>query len=82
MNTLSQIRLIFPILALGVLLSLLICTLAWCQRPGSLNFKLQKVLAAEPSLWAGERRGHLGHGIDTLPHGLIPTETSERVGGI
>ncbi|XP_010854850.1 PREDICTED: LOW QUALITY PROTEIN: secreted and transmembrane protein 1A-like [Bison bison bison] len=27
---------------LGVLLSLLICTLVWCQRSGYLNFKLQK----------------------------------------
>uniref|UniRef100_A0A8C2RQD0 Uncharacterized protein n=1 Tax=Capra hircus TaxID=9925 RepID=A0A8C2RQD0_CAPHI len=37
-----QILVIFPILALVVLLSLLICTLAWSQRCGSLNFKLQK----------------------------------------
>ncbi|XP_069399836.1 secreted and transmembrane protein 1A-like isoform X1 [Ovis canadensis] len=37
-----QILVIFPILALVVLLSLLICTLAWSQRCGSLNFKLHK----------------------------------------
>ena len=72
---------IFPILALGVL-SLLICTLAWCRRCVSLNFKLQKLMAAEPGLLAGEGWGHLRPGIDTLPHGLVPTETSETVGSI
>ena len=73
---------IFPILALVVLLSLLICTLAWFRRCGSLNFKLQNLLASEPGLWAGEGWGHLRRGIDSLLHGLIPAETSERVGSI
>ena len=78
----KQILVILLILALVVLLSLLICTLVWCRRCGSLNFKLQKVLAAEPGLWAGEGWGRLRPGIDTLPHGLVPTETSETVGSI
>ena len=70
------------ILALVVLFSLLICTLAWSRGGGSLNFKRQKVLAAVPGLWAGERWGHLRPGIDTLPHALVPTETSERAGSV
>ncbi|KAI4533767.1 hypothetical protein MG293_016786 [Ovis ammon polii] len=43
-----QILVIFPILALVVLLSLLICTLAWSQRCGSLNFKLHKGVSQKP----------------------------------
>ena len=51
----SQTQVVFPILALVVILALaLICMLAWRQRCGSPLSRLRQVWATVPCLWAGE----------------------------
>ena len=51
----SQTQVVFPILALVVILALaLICMLAWRQRRGSPLSRLQQVWATVPCPWARE----------------------------
>ncbi|XDB61476.1 hypothetical protein AB1E18_014833 [Capra hircus] len=83
LNALGQMLVIFPILSLVVLLSLLICTLAWFRRCGSLNFKLQNLLASEPGLWGMFLQDALvGKGVcawlSSLPSSPLPQNMNKN----